>query len=242
VNRADFSRIAHAGMSVMNPVSGAKLDELIGALDLSPGARVLDLACGKGELLVRIAECYSIRAIGVDLDPALLAEARPAPPGSSIELVTGDMLAWRGDGGPFELAVTVGASVDGFRATLRRLRDFAGSGGLVLLGEGYWRQPPSGTYLGALGATEDDLSDYPGMIAAGVELGLTPLYVTTSSVDDFDRYEWQWSANGERYAAAHSGEPGVDDLLAWIRRGRNRYVNLGGRETLGFGLFLFRSG
>ena len=36
-------------------------------------------------------------------------------------------------------------------------------------------------------------------------------------------------------------EPGVDEFLAWIRNGRRRYVELGGRETLGFGLFLFEN-
>jgi hypothetical protein len=61
-----------------------------------------------------------------------------------------------------------------------------------------------------------------------------------ASVDDFDRYEGQWSANGECYAAAHPNEPGVDELLAWIRNGRHRYVDLGGRATLGYGLFPFR--
>ena len=110
----------------------------------------------------------------------------------------------------------------------------------MLLGEGYWRRPPTAGYLESLAASADELTDYAGTIRAGVDCGLTPLYAVTSSVDDFDRYEWRWSANGERYAAAHAGEPGVDELLAWIRVGRNRYVNLGGRETLGFGLFLFR--
>ena len=113
-------------------------------------------------------------------------------------------------------------------------------GGLVLLGEGYWRRPPAAVYLDALSATADELTDYAGTIEAGAARGLTPLYVVTSSLDDFDQYEWRWSANGERYAAAHHGEPGVDQLLAWIRRGRHRYVALGGRETLGFGLFLYQ--
>jgi hypothetical protein len=83
------------------------------------------------------------------------------------------------------------------------------------------------------------MADYTGTIRAGTELGLTPLYATTASVDDFDHYEWTWSLNGERYAAAHPDEPGVADFLAWIRNGRRRYVELGGRETLGFGLFVF---
>ena len=86
----------------------------------------------------------------------------------------------------------------------------------------------------------DELSDYAGTIAAGEELGLLPLYAAAATTEDFDRYEWRWNLNGERYAAEHLGEPGVEELRAWIRNGRRRYVELGGRETLGFGLFLFR--
>jgi SAM-dependent methyltransferase len=244
VNRADFSRIAHSGLAVMNPISTVKLDRLIEQFDLRPGARVLDLGCGKGELLFRIGGRYPIEGVGVDLAPALLDEGRRArgdrAPGSTIELVAGDALAWSGQPESFDLTATVGASVGGYAATLQRLRDVTRPGGLVLLGEGYWRRPPSPEYLDALSATADELTDYAGTIEAGSACGLTPLYVATSSVDDFDHYEWAWSANGERYAAAHAGEPGVDELLAWIRRGRHRYVALGGRETLGFGLFLFR--
>jgi hypothetical protein len=109
----------------------------------------------------------------------------------------------------------------------------------VLLGDGYWRQPPGADYLDALGATADELPDLAGFVAAGEAVGLTPLYAVTTSVEEFDRYEWRWSLNGERYAAAHPDEPGVGEFLAWIRNGRRRYLELGGRETLGFGLFLF---
>jgi hypothetical protein len=91
----------------------------------------------------------------------------------------------------------------------------------------------------ALGAERDEMADYAGLIAAATEIGLEPRYAVTASVDDFDRYEWRWSLNGERYAAANPDEPGVEEFLAWIRNGRRRYVELGGRETLGFGLFLF---
>lgn len=231
-------------MAVMNPISTAKIDRLIELLDLPAGARVLDLGCGKGELLLRIGERYPIEGIGVDLDPALLEEGRfgrgDRAAASTIELVAGDALAWHGEQESFDLTVTVGASIDGYAATLRRLRRFTRPGGLVLLGEGYWRRPPAAVYLDALSATADELTDYAGTIEAGAARGLTPLYVVTSSLDDFDQYEWRWSANGERYAAAHHGEPGVDQLLAWIRRGRHRYVALGGRETLGFGLFLYQ--
>jgi hypothetical protein len=61
-----------------------------------------------------------------------------------------------------------------------------------------------------------------------------------SSVEHWDGYEATWAANGERYAAEHPGEPGLAEFLDWIRNGRRRYTELGGRDTLGFALLLFR--
>jgi SAM-dependent methyltransferase len=245
MERADWSRIAHAGMDLMSPLSDAKVDEAIELLELEPGARVVDLGCGKGELLLRIAERYAIRGVGVDRSPALLAQARDATdrrlPGAELEFVEGDLTEFAAES-QFDLAAGVGASFDGFHAMLARLTALVPPGGLVLLGEGYWRQEPTDAYLEALDAGRDDLPSYAGMFDVAAEHGLAPRYATTASVDDFDRYEWRWSLNGERYAAAHPDEPGVEEFIAWIRHDRRRYVELGGRDTLGFGLFLFERG
>jgi cyclopropane fatty-acyl-phospholipid synthase-like methyltransferase len=40
-------------------MSTAKIDELIELLKLNPEAEVLDIACGKGEMLARLAEHYT---------------------------------------------------------------------------------------------------------------------------------------------------------------------------------------
>jgi len=238
MDRNDWTEIAHAGIDLMNPLPVAKLDEVLDLLRLDAGARVIDLGCGKGELLRRLAARYEIRAVGVDRSPSLLEEARRRAP-AGVTYVVADLTAFS-SGAPFDLAASLGASIDGFRPTLTRLAGHLRPGGLALLGEGYWRREPDAAYLEALGgASRDELADYAGLIAAAGEAGLEPRYAVTASTDDFDRYEWSWSLNGERYAAAHPDEPGVDEFLAWIRNGRRRYVELGGRTTLGFGLFLF---
>jgi SAM-dependent methyltransferase len=244
IERRDYTRAAHAGMADMNPISPSAVEEIVEALDLAPGARVVDLGCGKGELLLRIAGRYAIDGTGVDRDAGLLAEARAEVERrtllGAVELVESDVLDWTGERASFDLAVSVGAGFGGLVDTLARLRDLAQPGGLVLFGDGLWRREPSPRYLDVLGAAPDELTDESGLIAAAERLGLSLIHGVTSSAEDFDRYEAEWAENGERYVAAHPGEPGVEDFLAWLRNGRRRYLELGGRETLGFGLFLFR--
>jgi cyclopropane fatty-acyl-phospholipid synthase-like methyltransferase len=36
---------------------------------------VLDIACGKGEFLLRLAEAYGMHGVGVDISPFCVAEA-----------------------------------------------------------------------------------------------------------------------------------------------------------------------
>jgi hypothetical protein len=149
--------------------------------------------------------------------------------------VHGDAREWLE--GNFDLAAGVGGPLP-----LQELARLARRGGLVLLGGAYWRRPPSVEYLAALGSAAGELTDEAGIAAAADRLGLELVCSVLSSVADLDRYEDAWAATGRRYAGEHSGEPGVAEFAAWIENGRRRYRELGGRETMGFGLFLFRRG
>lgn len=230
----------------MNPLSEDDVDEMIEALELDSGARVLDLGCGKAEVLIRIAERYpNVHGFGLDKSPPVLAEARAAAaervPEAKLALLEEDVREYAPEPGSFELVISMGgvAFRGGVGATLAVLSGLVAPGGNILFGEGYWRQEPDPEYLVALGAAREELKDYEGTIQAAEEAGLRLLRAVTSSVEDWDRYEDRWAANGERYAAAHDGEAGVQELSEWIAAGRERYRGLGGRETLGFGLFLF---
>ena len=112
----------------------------------------------------------------------------------------------------------------------------------MLLGDGYWRREPSDEYIAAAGR-DPRPDERPWPHDAGQPesaLGLELVASVPSSDEDWAAYEGAWADNGERYAAANAGEPGVAEFLAWIRNGRHRYLELGGRETLGFVLLLFR--
>ena len=70
-----FYDITHSEHVVCNPTSEEKLARLVELLRLRPDARVVDIACGKGEFLIRLAEAYGVRGLGVDLSPFFIAAA-----------------------------------------------------------------------------------------------------------------------------------------------------------------------
>jgi len=72
-----FYNITHREHILCNPMSLEKLEQLIALLPLKPGARVLDIAIGKGEFLIRLAERYrQMTGTGVDLSPYCIADVR----------------------------------------------------------------------------------------------------------------------------------------------------------------------
>jgi len=238
VKPAAVSRIAHGPLALSNPLRDADLDEAIALLDLEPSARVLDVGCGSGEALRRIAASWKVRGIGYDLDAELIERGRRLP-AAGVELE----VAAEPPDGPFDLALCLASShaLGGFPEALARLYELVGPGGQVLLGEGYWRRAPSAEYLEALGdASEDELAGYGGLLEAAEGAGLVPLWSCVASERDWDRYEWTLVSNCERWAAGHTDDPAAETLRARAAAARRRLALPGGRETLGFALLLLR--
>lgn len=227
MNRSEWTRAAHGDLEFMGPYGAAHLERLFRGVELPAPARVIDLGCGTGALLAWLAARGPISGVGIDLHPP-----RRSIAGVRLQRADASQLA---GGGEFDLACSIGA-VTGPAELAAMVRP----GGLVLYGDGYWRRPPTRRYLQALGAERDQMAGWGATLRQGEPLGLRLLAAVRSSTADWDRYEGAWSDNGERYAAEHAGEPGVDAFLAWIRNGRRRYLELGGRATTGFVLLVFR--
>ena len=239
-----FYSVTHGYHLVCNPMSTAKLDELIGLLKLNPGSAVLDIACGKGEMLTRLAERYEVSGVGVDISPYFVADTerklQERVPGVQIEILNMDGADYSPDR-LFDLAMCIGASwvYKGHRGTLSALKAMTKPGGLILVGEPFWIIEPDEEYLVAENHTRDMFGTNYANVLVGEDEGLVPLYTMVSNQDDWDRYETlQWYATA-KYAAENKNDPDVSEILARVAHGRTNYLRWG-RNTVGWALYLFR--
>lgn len=240
-----FTTIAHRNHRFCNPLDPAVLERAVDGLGLSAGDRVLDVGCGKAALLVELAVRHRVDGLGVDINAAFLAEGRTLAErhgvAGAVRLEEAD--ATRLDLAPasFALALCIGSThaLGGNQEALRALGRLVRPGGHVLAGQGYWKRPPDAEYLERLGATADEMTTHEGNVAAGVAAGLVPAGAWVSSDDDWDRYEGLYADTVEGHVATHPGDPDAPVMLDRIRRWRETYRRWG-RDTLGFGLYLFR--
>jgi cyclopropane fatty-acyl-phospholipid synthase-like methyltransferase len=242
--RERLSAITHGDRPFHDPLDPAVVDEVVDVAGVGPGDRAVDLGCGPGELLVRLAERTGCGGLGVDLAEAQIEEARrrAAARAPHVDLEFRVVDAGEVDG-EFALSACVGSThaFGGLDAALARMTALTRPGGHVLVGDGFWAREPSDAYLEALGgASRDELPDYAGLVRAGERHGLVAVYVRVASEADWDRYEWTLIANGARFLAEHGDAAEADDLRAWVGAARGRLLVRGARGTMGFALVLLR--
>ena len=250
MDRWKFYDITHRDHVLCTCTSVEKLDEVIGVLDLGPAAKVLDIAAGKGEFIVRVAERFGgpqgkgIHGVAVDLSPfccadlrALVARRVPAAEMEVLEMAGAD---YHPEPETFDVASCLGASwaFGGHRGTLQYLAPAVRPGGVVVTGEPFWKKEPGAEYLASSGMARDTYGTHAGNVEVGEALGLLPLLALVSSDHDWDYYETLWWNAAARYAAAKPDDPDVPELLARVEMERREYLNWG-RDTMGWALYVF---
>ena len=241
-----FYDITHREHVVCNPTSEEKLARLVDLLRLPTDAHVVDIACGKGEFLIRLAEAYDARGVGIDISPFFIADAerrlRARAPSAGIAFRQMDGADFKPDEPhSFDVASCIGASwvFGGHTGTLDALISMVKPGGWVIVGEPYWLQEPSQAYLDASEVTKEDFGSHFSNAEAGQRRGLDLVHVIVSSKDDWDTYEGlQWYATVE-YARARPADPDLPTVAKRVGKAREVYLRWG-RDTLGWAIYLFR--
>jgi SAM-dependent methyltransferase len=119
------------------------LDEVVAALDLRPGMRVLDAGCGTGALEARLAERHpEVEVVAIDASPAMLARARRRTWSVSPRFVAGDIDDFlAGEKGRFDRVVSVNVlwALADPRRTIEHMVDCLAQGGRMVHASPRWR-------------------------------------------------------------------------------------------------------
>jgi hypothetical protein len=238
--------ITHREHVLCNPLSIEKLEELVALLRLNSRSRIVEIATGKGEFIIRLAEKYGIVGIGIDLSPYCISDVQEKRtrrvPDAQLQFLEMDGADYEPDTlESFDLAACIGASwiYGGHRGTLEALSEMAASGGWVVVGEPYWREEPTQEYLQALGEKRSTYGTHYENVEVGQKLGLELVYTLVSSQDDWDRYEGlQWYAAAE-WAREHPEDPDVAEVLNRVDKNRENYLRWG-RRMLGWAIYVFK--
>ncbi len=237
--------IAEGGHRILNPLVEPQLrllGEIVGA---GPETRLLDLACGKAELLCRWAEWFGSAGVGVDLSGVFsaAARARAAELGVAhrVEIVTGDAAVYQAEPGGFDIVGCIGATWigGGLAGTVELLRPALRAGGLMLIGEPFWNEPPTPECVAALHLASDDFTSLEGTFDRLDIAGLELVEMVLATPETWDRYEAsQWMTVTD-WLAANPLDPDHDAMVHFRDDNRRTYLRWG-RRYLGWGVFVAR--
>lgn len=235
--------IRESSHRIVNPFTAEKLATLGAALQLPAGTRLLDLGCGKGELLCTWARDHAVTGVGVDISGTFLAAAaaRAAELGVSgqVEFVHADATGYVADE-PVDLAACVGATWigQGVAGTIALLERSLRRGGTVLIGEPYWRldPPDQATVEGCHARTRDDFATLPQLVERFAELGWDLVEMVLADQHGWDRYEAAHWLNIRRWLDANPDDELAGEMRAELTTAPLAHVRYQ-REYLGWGVF-----
>lgn len=227
-----------------SPIAPWRAERLVAGLAAARPGSIVDIGCGWGELLLRLAAAVpEASATGVDADAELLARGRASAAARGlagrVSFVEGPGEAWTGSA---DLVVCVGAShvFGDWAGAVRELYGLVAPGGRLLFGEGFWERVPTGEQLGRMwpGTTVAQMPVLAELVDAGVAAGFRPLRVEAVEQSEWDDFESEFLADREVWLMGHAGDPEAAGVREAADAHRGWWLG-GHRGLLGFAYVTF---
>ncbi len=236
--------IRESSHRVHNPFTSEKLATLGQAVRPARETAMLDLACGSGEMLCTWARDHRVTGTGVDISTAFIdsARARAAELGVAdrVTFVHGDASGYVARQ-PVGIASCVGATWigGGVAGTVALLRRSLAPGGMMLIGEPYWRREPpdQATVEGCHATRADEWLPLPELIESFGGLGCDVVEMVLADSGSWDRYAAAQWLNIRRWLDANPGDELAGQMRAELTAAPVRHVRYQ-REYLGWGVFV----
>ena len=235
--------ITESAHRIHNPFTAEKLATLGAALRLKRGTRVLDLGSGSGEMLCTWARDYGIIGTGIDKSQLFTEQAKLRAEelgvADRVEFIHGDAAGYVSDE-KAGVAACVGATwiAGGVVGTIELLARSLRIGGIILIGEPYWRQlpPTEDVAKGCLAGAISDFLMLPELLASFGHLDYDVVEMVLADQDSWDRYEAAKWLTMRRWLEANPDDEFAKDVRVQLTSEPERYATYT-REYLGWGVF-----
>ena len=235
--------ITESAHRIHNPFTPEKLAVLGAALRLESGSRVLDLASGSGEMLCTWARDHGFTGTGIDMSRLFTEQAKLRAEelgvAHQVKFIHGDAAGYVSDE-KANVAACLGATWigGGVSGTIELLAQSLCTGGIILIGEPYWRQlpPTEDVAKGCLAGSISDFLMLPELLASFGRVGYDVVEMVLADQDGWDRYEAAKWLTMRRWLEANPDDESAKEVRARLTSEPERYAAYT-REYLGWGVF-----